>query len=596
MKAVELEEDTILYQMQNEAAKRGRKVLSLRASKVVDFSSQYGSNDSISYTAENLIGSPTIYPRSGDNAYSFQLRTYGKWWHMLPSSRNRQLLLPSKTPVESQDFIEFQVEERVAPLLIRIYEVYNPGAIVKLLCYCYDTRRWVVLWQDEPQVLPSNQSNCFTVEMKGADFLTDYYRIEFYHQHLNYFFEIDGLILYGEENFSRYFSNFSLYQSDHLKRLFRPPDSIEDNTETLEQDSSTLKSTSSYFDMLPDEVMHFIIGYLDLQSLCLTAKVSKQFRNLCYDPVLYKNLDLQLYWHLVDSNALNSLKSRLTSLQKLNLSWCGGQERITSPYFIEFLKTSCELLTSLNLSNCPFVDNNCLKAVAYYCPSLKELQLQSCRSRDLTQNGFKCISAMTNLTYLDLYRTLIGKSALISVIRSLKLEHLFLGSCTNIQDINEVARAIGQCLNYTLKSLDLWRISDLTCLGMNAIAENCHNLVELDLGWCHQVDASCGCIRHLITHCPMLKKLFLTAIRTISSNDINAIACHCPDLEQLDILGTPEVSYAAVKYLLQKCKKLKLLDISYCNTAVNNNAQELQATFENVKIQCSLYWPLNFVD
>lgn len=73
MKAVELEEDTILYKMHNEAAKRGRNVLSLRASQVVDFSSQYGSNDSMSYTAENIIGPPTIYPKSGDNAYSFQL-------------------------------------------------------------------------------------------------------------------------------------------------------------------------------------------------------------------------------------------------------------------------------------------------------------------------------------------------------------------------------------------------------------------------------------------------------------------------------------------------------------------------------------------
>jgi len=73
MHSVEDEEDLLLYTLHSEASKKGKNLLLLRACEVINFSSQYGSEESLSYSAENLIGRPTIYPNSGDHAYSFQL-------------------------------------------------------------------------------------------------------------------------------------------------------------------------------------------------------------------------------------------------------------------------------------------------------------------------------------------------------------------------------------------------------------------------------------------------------------------------------------------------------------------------------------------
>lgn len=67
------EEEELLVQLHYDASKRGQHFLSLRAYEIVEFSSQYGSEDSLSYTAENFLGPPTIFPRAGDHAYSFQL-------------------------------------------------------------------------------------------------------------------------------------------------------------------------------------------------------------------------------------------------------------------------------------------------------------------------------------------------------------------------------------------------------------------------------------------------------------------------------------------------------------------------------------------
>ena len=53
------------------------------ASKVIQFSSQYGREYGNAYTACNIAkGSLEIYPKYGDFKEAFVLRTYGPWWQM----------------------------------------------------------------------------------------------------------------------------------------------------------------------------------------------------------------------------------------------------------------------------------------------------------------------------------------------------------------------------------------------------------------------------------------------------------------------------------------------------------------------------------
>lgn len=62
-------------------------------------------------------------------------------------------------------------------------------------------------------------------------------------------------------------------------------------------------------------------------------------------------------------------------------------------------------------------------------------------------------------------------------------------------------------------------------------------LEELDLGWCPTLQNSTGCFQHLARSLPRLRKLFLTANRTVCDSDIEELANSCPSLQHLDILG-----------------------------------------------------------
>lgn len=62
-------------------------------------------------------------------------------------------------------------------------------------------------------------------------------------------------------------------------------------------------------------------------------------------------------------------------------------------------------------------------------------------------------------------------------------------------------------------------------------------LEELDLGWCPTLQSSTGCFQHLARSLPRLRKLFLTANRTVCDSDIEELAASCPSLQHLDILG-----------------------------------------------------------
>lgn len=62
-------------------------------------------------------------------------------------------------------------------------------------------------------------------------------------------------------------------------------------------------------------------------------------------------------------------------------------------------------------------------------------------------------------------------------------------------------------------------------------------LEELDLGWCPTLQSNTGCFQHLARSLPRLRKLFLTANRTVCDTDLDELAACCPSLQHLDILG-----------------------------------------------------------
>lgn len=62
-----------IYGLCNGATQRKETPISQFASRVLEFSSQYGSDNSISYTACNITGRPSKYPNYGDFPETFAM-------------------------------------------------------------------------------------------------------------------------------------------------------------------------------------------------------------------------------------------------------------------------------------------------------------------------------------------------------------------------------------------------------------------------------------------------------------------------------------------------------------------------------------------
>lgn len=98
-------------------------------------------------------------------------------------------------------FLVVEFEDFVFPSEIFIYETYNPGAIVKIWAFTMK-EKWVCLWKDDGTDdssirLFSSDSHIFSPPIKEMKVATRIIRIEFNHRNLEYFTEIDGILLEG---------------------------------------------------------------------------------------------------------------------------------------------------------------------------------------------------------------------------------------------------------------------------------------------------------------------------------------------------------------------------------------------------------------
>lgn len=84
---------------------------------------------------------------------------------------------------------------------------------------------------------------------------------------------------------------------------------------------------------------------------------------------------------------------------------------------------------------------------------------------------------------------------------------------------------------------DFWSFLCLSKFGFLRFLHLLSLLEELDLGWCPTLQSSTGCFQQLARSLPRLRKLFLTANRTVCDSDIEELAACCPSLQHLDILG-----------------------------------------------------------
>ena len=249
-------------------------------------------------------------------------------------------------------------------------------------------------------------------------------------------------------------------------------------------------------------------------------------------------------------------------LTHLDLSWCGNYSRLSPAVLSNFLERCGGNLSSLGLANCHAATTRVLFVVGIHCRRLTVLNLSNCHL--LEPADFDPLSLMVELESLNLHRTKVGNRQIGDFLRSnRRLQHLRLSCCHYVQ-ADEVCRLLA-AIHPHLQSLDLWRSASLTSAGVLSLV-SLTLLRELDLGWCHGVNAAAGdCLLKVALSCSRLERLVLAAHRQLASREVVAAAdAMASGLRQLDIMGTRHVGKSAVEYLLASCPNMELLDVGYC--------------------------------
>jgi len=85
--------------------------------------------------------------------------------------------------------------EAVYPIRVSIYEIYNPGNIIRIWAKKSDTQRYL-LWEGSPQIVPPT-SRLFSPPLQSCDFKTKSLILEFKSSRLEYYTKLDAVMLIG---------------------------------------------------------------------------------------------------------------------------------------------------------------------------------------------------------------------------------------------------------------------------------------------------------------------------------------------------------------------------------------------------------------
>ncbi|XP_071691522.1 F-box/LRR-repeat protein 3-like isoform X2 [Rutidosis leptorrhynchoides] len=152
-------------------------------------------------------------------------------------------------------------------------------------------------------------------------------------------------------------------------------------------------------------------------------------------------------------------------------------------YFFQMISTNCLLLVEVGLSKCEGVNDSGLENLSN-CMKLRCLRLGICT--DISNKGLSYIgSNCKNLIELDLYRCLnIGDDGLGFIATGCKkIRKLNLCYCPKITDKGMAYLSHLE----ELSDLEMRSLSEVTSVGMTAVASGCRKLSELDMKNCGNI-------------------------------------------------------------------------------------------------------------
>uniref|UniRef100_A0A182N173 F-box domain-containing protein n=1 Tax=Anopheles dirus TaxID=7168 RepID=A0A182N173_9DIPT len=516
---------------------------------VQDATSEYGGDMDLSYMAINLVGRPQRFPQYGDHSDSYLLPSYGRWAQEAPSYApefgTANLSARDNPPVH--DFVTVTFEKPVYPSLIMLFETYNPSAVFRIWA-SVDVDWWVLLWDvrdqpAEPAVQPDH-ARILYVTPPPIRRRTYVLRVEFSAGHLPYLTGLEAIMMRGNPHFP--------IEPDPFRPRAVPPAEPAEPAVPAAASAGQVRITD-----LPDECLLQIFSTLDLPTLRVVDQVCRRFRSIASDSQLYREVNFRQCWMKTDSDLLNFVKDRCTRICKLDLSWCGSSRSITTRDVFDFLDRHGRKLTHLYM-NAASIEYRALCCIDVICPNLLELCL-----RNATIQHSWSPSYWTLLTRLDLSHTHVNTETLDALLRkNPALQHLAVNCCPALE-MGHVTATLGTT-NHALVTFNAHK-TNMWETGLEPLTA-CTALQELDISWGFANDSLHDALGLLLAKWPLLKRLAIGGMRSVSSEDVAAVARCCPALEQLDIMGCIRVEQWAVEQVLERCNRLRLMDLTYCSS------------------------------
>lgn len=250
---------------------------------------------------------------------------------------------------------------------------------------------------------------------------------------------------------------------------------------------------------------------------------------------------------LVGDEGLGAIFRNLTGLTELNFA----ELTLVTPAVLEHLHHLPGLVT-LNLSQCPHIDDTAVRWVSEGCPQLLNLRLAECWK--LTTLALQHLSAdCTSLETLDLgrcYRAVNQASIQTLCEGCPRLTGLVLADCP-LPDESLTALSRLAFLN----TLDLSGSIDICDQGLSQLAQGCPLLTNVCLRGCVGLqDAAIACLAQC---CKNLESLNLT--RTVVSDQaLRSLGTWALHLRVLDLTNCAHITCKGIHALI-RCHRLEEL-------------------------------------
>lgn len=284
-----------------------------------------------------------------------------------------------------------------------------------------------------------------------------------------------------------------------------------------------------------------------------------------------QNVSQKGFW--VMGNALG-----LQSLSSLTVSSCRGITDLS----IEALGKGCPILKQICVRKCCFVSDNGLVAFAKATNSLESLQLEECNR--ITQIGI--------LTALSTVTSKLKSVSLVKCmgIKDLSAEFPSLSPCVSLRSLSirscpgfgSMSLAMVGKLCPQLHHLDLSGLCGITDVGLLPLLECCESgLAKVNLSDCSNLsDEVVLALARL--HGATLELLNLDGCRKITDVAMEALAESCPLLNDLDLsrCWITDCGVAALSRGVQS--NLQILSVSGCSMVSNKSVPSLERLGETL--------------